>query len=135
MISEDAKKHLHPTIVSNLEKLEKEGGITINKLKPGSKIVAKTRNTEYILEIIDPTKDIVLISGNQRFCPFPVRARLNGSTWGGSMIKIGFIGKDMHMEVVVLNSDDSYHSHFTTTAVQEATLIGPDNAWKFKLWE
>jgi hypothetical protein len=39
-----------------------------------------------------------LISGHPEFCPHPILVRINGSTWGGSMIKRCYIGRGMHLE-------------------------------------
>jgi hypothetical protein len=39
-----------------------------------------------------------LISGHPEFCPRPVRVRVQGSTWGGSMLKLRFVGRGMHLE-------------------------------------
>jgi len=39
-----------------------------------------------------------LISGHPKFCPEPVPVRIAGSTWGGSMLKLRFIGRGMHLE-------------------------------------
>jgi hypothetical protein len=39
-----------------------------------------------------------LISGHPEFCPRPTLVRINGSTWGGSMLKQNYIGRGMRME-------------------------------------
>ena len=39
-----------------------------------------------------------LISGHPVFCPEPVLVMIHGSTWGGSMIKTGYIGRGMRLE-------------------------------------
>ena len=39
-----------------------------------------------------------LISGHPEFCPDPVLVTVDGSNWGGSMLKMSFIGRGMHLE-------------------------------------
>ncbi len=39
-----------------------------------------------------------MLSGHPQFCPQPVLVRIQGSTWGGSMLKAEFIGRGMRLE-------------------------------------
>jgi hypothetical protein len=39
-----------------------------------------------------------LISGHPQYFPGPVAVRIAGSTWGGSMLKLRFVGRGMHLE-------------------------------------
>jgi hypothetical protein len=39
-----------------------------------------------------------LISGHPQFCPDPVLVTIDGSNWGGSLLKRGFIGRGMRLE-------------------------------------
>jgi hypothetical protein len=39
-----------------------------------------------------------LICGHPQYCPDLVPVRIEGSTWGGSMLKMRFIGRGMHLE-------------------------------------
>jgi hypothetical protein len=39
-----------------------------------------------------------LISGHPEFCPEPIEVRIQGSTWGGSMLKAQFVGRGMRLE-------------------------------------
>ncbi len=41
-----------------------------------------------------------LISGHPKFCPHPTMVHIGGSSWGGSMLKIAYIGRGMHLEFV-----------------------------------
>ena len=40
-----------------------------------------------------------LISGHPEFCPEPTEVQVAGSTWGGSMITTGFLGRGMRLEL------------------------------------
>ena len=58
------------------------------------------------------------ISGHVFYCPKPILARIHGSTWGGSMIKIGWIGVGMKMEFSTVD----YQGDITTSTVQDVLL-------------
>ena len=40
----------------------------------------------------------VWICGHPEFCPSPVPVHVRGSSWGGSMLKVAYIGRGMHLE-------------------------------------
>jgi len=50
-----------------------------------------------------------LISGHPEFCPEPVQVAIAGSTWGGSMLKLQYVGRGMHLEF--------RHPHYATPIV------------------
>jgi hypothetical protein len=119
--------NLHPAILKNIEDSKKNGGIELDKLAPGTRIEAQTRNTLYkIVAKGDGTFDI---QGGTYF-PQCINARIAGSTWGGSMLKIKWLGIDMHMEL--------YHPQdgkITTTAVRTLKVLAPDGSWEYTLNE
>ena len=80
----------------NILQSEIEGGVHLRDLPPSSVLSIQTRNRVYTLVVL--SDDNVLISGHPQFCPEPAEVRINGSTWGGSMIKSEFIGRGMHLE-------------------------------------
>jgi hypothetical protein len=75
---------------------EIEGGVHLEDLPDGSALEVKTENRAYVLVIQGPGK--ALISGHPKFCPHPVLVSIHGSSWGGSMLKVAFIGRGMHLE-------------------------------------
>ena len=75
---------------------EIEGGVYLEALPEGTALELQTQNRRY--RILNQWRGQVLISGHPEFCPDPRRACIHGSTWGGSMIKPGFIGRGMHLE-------------------------------------
>lgn len=75
---------------------EIEGGVHLEDLPDGSALEVKTENRAYVLVIQGPGK--ALISGHPKFCPDPVLVSIHGSSWGGSMLKVAFIGRGMHLE-------------------------------------
>lgn len=107
--------HLSDEINSNIAKSEMDGGVFVDKLPVGAMLQIQTRNTLYTLE---KREDGTYLHGNARFCPVPTKATIHGSTWGGSMLKMGFVGRGMFMEF----STDIHHS-ITTTEIQELTEV------------
>ncbi|HSY99582.1 MAG TPA: hypothetical protein VK788_08805 [Terriglobales bacterium] len=55
-----------------------------------------TQNTCY--EIVVLYGGSAYLSGHPLYCPQPVLVTITGSTWGGSMLKVDFIGRGMHLE-------------------------------------
>lgn len=75
---------------------EIEGGVWLQDLEPGSMLRVHTENTCY--EVVVLHGGSVYLSGHPLYCPQPVLVTIAGSTWGGSMLKVRFIGRGMHLE-------------------------------------
>jgi hypothetical protein len=103
-------------------KSEIEGGVDIRQCKADAVLHVQTQNTLYVLKIINPERGEVEIQGHPRYCPTPTRARIHGSTFGGSVLKIRFIGRGMHMEF----STDTHPGAITTTEIKEIHERGTD---------
>ena len=73
-----------------------QGGANINQLAPGHVLVVQTRNTQY--QICREKNGELLIRGNAKYCPDWTKCYVHGSTFGGSMLKMGFVGRGMYME-------------------------------------
>lgn len=91
----------HPNLSGELNRKIEEatilGGAWIEKLPKGKALRVKTLNSTYIIR-----KDgdgYLWISGHYRYCPDPIQCNIHGSTFGGSVIRVGFIGRGMHLEV------------------------------------
>ena len=80
----------------NLVRSEIEGGVYIDTLPAGAVLEIETQNRSYT--VINQGNGEALISGHPEFCPDPVLVRIEGSNWGGSMLKASFIGRGMHLE-------------------------------------
>jgi hypothetical protein len=135
--------NLSEAINNRIDEQASRGGIDVNTLAVDTVLVVKTRNSVYtlkVLEVGDNNKPALLqIQGTDkngsggRYFREPTNVRLIGSTWGTSMIKIGWIGYMMHMEIFILN--DQARSPVLTSAVHEAEVIGPNNNYRYNLWE
>ena len=80
---------------------ERDGGMWLRDIKLGQIIKVVTKNTEYIIEKV--ANDKYIVSGNKKYCPVPTFMFLHGSTFGGSMIRVGFIGVGMYLEMYINN--------------------------------
>jgi hypothetical protein len=91
-----AHPNLSDEINHNIIQSEIEGGVHLNDLPRGAALAIQTRSRFYTL--VNLGDDGALISGHPEFCPEPVLVRIQGSTWGGSMLKTRFVGRGMHLE-------------------------------------
>jgi hypothetical protein len=88
--------NLSDQINGNIVRSEIEGGVYLRDLPDESTLEVITQNRWYTLTILRDGE--ALISGHPQFCPKPVLVRINGSNWGGSMLKTAFVGRGMHLE-------------------------------------
>jgi hypothetical protein len=71
---------------------EIEGGVCLDDLPEGARLEVETQHRLYNILIRDRGKE--LIWGHPQYCPDPVAVRIAGSTWGGSMLKLRFMGEE-----------------------------------------
>ena len=72
-------------------------GLSIRDLDPLTTLIVRTRNSSY--RIIVSSDTTVIVQGGQ-FFPDPTPARLDGSGFGGSLLKVAWIGVGLRMEIV-----------------------------------
>jgi len=78
---------------------ELAGGVFLDNLAVGRKLLVQTKNTLYTIERREDK--LLYISGNEKYCPTPVKCIISGSNFGGSMLKMNFVGRGMFLEFVV----------------------------------
>jgi hypothetical protein len=117
-MAEPFKPHpnLSDDINRNIVDSELEGGVYLKDLPMGTTLHVRTKNTAYTL-----FKDFGTwyISGHATYCPEPRAAHIHGSTWGGSMIKVGFVGRGMHMEFTT----DEHPGIIVTSTILDITEV------------
>ena len=90
----------HPNLADEVNdaiaRSEVEGGVYLDALPEGASLEVHTENRRYV--IVLKGRGRALISGHPEFCPEPVLVGIHGSTWGGSMLKVGFVGRGMRLE-------------------------------------
>lgn len=85
-----------PEINRRIVQSEVEGGVDLTGLPSGTILIVETENRCYRIEVREGRS--VYISGHPQFCPDPTLVSITGSNWGGSMLKMGFIGRGMFLE-------------------------------------
>ena len=105
--------HLSDEVNRNIIQSEIEGGVYLPDLPRGATVEIETRNHTYTL--VHCGESTAVLSGHPMFCPKPVQVRIQGSTWGGSMLRQGFIGRSMHLEFV----HPDYKGAITTSLIVE----------------
>lgn len=114
--------NLSDEINRNIAKSEIDGGCFLFKMEGskssgeilpiGKTLLVQTKNTLYRIE--KRGDEDYLISGHPRYCPEPTKANIHGSTWGGSMLKVGFVGRGMRLEFSI-----SGEGTITTSEIQD----------------
>jgi hypothetical protein len=88
--------NLSDAVNNNIAQSEIEGGVYLDNLLEGETLEVETQNRWYT--IVNCGRGKVMICGHPKFCPSPTLVRIEGSTWGGSMLKARFIGRGMRLE-------------------------------------
>ena len=75
-------------------------GVALTALKACDTIHVRTRNSDYEIFLLDPKSGRALVRGGECFTE-PVEATVSGSTFGGCMLKAGWLGVGLRMEIYV----------------------------------
>jgi hypothetical protein len=90
----------HPNLSDDVNRAivqsEIEGGVFLHDLPPSTVLEIQTLNHRYTAVLLGGSD--ALISGHPEFCPIPVQVAIAGSSWGGSMLKLRYVGRGMHLE-------------------------------------
>jgi len=105
--------NLGDDVNGNIVQSEIEGGVFLEGLPPDTVLQIRTQNHFYTALFLG--EGAALISGHPQYCPEPVQVTIAGSTWGGSMLKLRFIGRGMHLEF----HHPAYSTPIITSAIQE----------------
>lgn len=73
-------------------------GIALRNLHAFDAIRIKTLNSEYYIFLIEPESGKALVQGGRYFAE-PVEATVSGSTFGGCMMKMGWLGVGLRIEL------------------------------------
>jgi hypothetical protein len=107
----------HPNLADNINhaiiQSEIEGGVFLHDLPPATVLHIQTVNHCYTAVLLGGND--ALISGHPEFCPSPVQVAITGSTWGGSMLKLRYVGRGMHLEFY----HPEYERPIVTSPIQE----------------
>ena len=107
----------HPNLADEVNRgivqSEIEGGVFLNDLPPSTILEIQTMHHRYIAVLLGGSE--ALLSGHPEFCPEPVQVAIAGSTWGGSMLKLMYVGRGMHLEF----RHPEYPTPIITSPIQE----------------
>lgn len=73
-------------------------GVILGTLEACDTIQARTRNSDYEIFLLDPESGRALVRGGKYFAE-PREAIVSGSTFGGCMLKMGWLGVGLQMEI------------------------------------
>lgn len=110
--------HVNRNIVGS----EIEGGVFLKDLPAATVLQIQTQHHCYTALLLSDRS--ALISGHPQYCPQPVPVKIAGSTWGGSMLKMRFIGRGMRLEFY----HPDYRTPIVTSAIQEIREC-PNLSW------
>lgn len=121
----------HPNLsneVNNaISESELAGGADLSKLQVGKVLIVKTQNTTYTIE---KRSNGTYIHGNKKYCPFPTKCHISGSTFGGSMLKVGWVGIGMYLEFTIDIPEEERkiglvdgHGRIVTSRIMEVTEL------------
>lgn len=109
-----------------IEESKDDPGIDFGRLKPGTKVRVDTLYSTYEFTVLSGPK--VMVKGGRYFRE-EREGHLSGSTWGGTCIKVNWVGYDMNMEIVYYKNEKP--KIIRTSRVQAATVYG--DGWEYSL--
>ena len=94
----------HHTLDGFVEAVSHADGIGLTEVDAFTMLVVETDNSVYQITILQPhTRDVFVRGG--AFFPERTRACLSGSSFGGSCLKLGWVGIGLHMEFLAKDRD------------------------------
>ena len=94
----------HRTLNGFVEAASQADGVGLTDVDTFTTLVVKTDNSVYQITIVQPYKREVFVQGGA-FFPERTRAYLSGSSFGGSCLKLGWVGVGLHMEFLAKDRD------------------------------
>jgi hypothetical protein len=112
--------NLSEEINKNIAQSEKDGGWWLKDIPTDTMVLVRTYSRMYRIykRVGEDGKEFFTIEGHPKYCPKPTYCNIAGSTWGGSMLKMGFIGKGMRLEFNTV----LHPLPITTSSIQEITV-------------
>ena len=105
----------HRTLDGFVDAVSQADGIGLTDVDALTTLMVRTDNSVYQITILQPYAREVVVQGGA-FFPERTRACLSGSSFGGSCLKLGWVGVGLHME---FHAEDQWviTSHVRTIAV------------------
>ena len=87
----------HCTLDGFIDAVSQTDGVGLADVDAFTTLVVQTDNSVYEITILKPHRREVLVQGGA-FFPVRTRACLSGSSFGGSCLKLGWVGIGLHLE-------------------------------------
>ena len=106
------------TLDGFVEAVSRAEGLGLTDVDAFTTLVVQTENSVYRITVLQPYRREVLVEGGPFFA-VRTRACLSGSSFGGSCLKMGWVGIGLHLEFHV---EDQWiiTSHVRSIAVEQA---------------
>lgn len=114
----------HCTLDGFAEETALHGGIEIAGLPALTKLNVQTHNSTYQIILLDTNDSRALVQGG-RFFTQPSEAYLCGSSYGGTLLKMAWIGFGMRMEIMSDGRRIVTSPVASAEIVDDADLPGP----------
>jgi hypothetical protein len=113
----------HRTLDGCVEAVSRAEGVGLTDVDALTTLLVRTDNSVYQITILQPHRREVVVQGGA-FFPERTRACLSGSTFGGSCLKMGWVGIGLHLEFHV---EDQWiiTSHVRSIAVEPSVTGRP----------
>ncbi len=105
------------------DEVARASGVALGELEALTTLVVTTLNSLYRVVVLEPPRTRILIQGGE-FFPEPTEAQLAGASFGGSMIKLSWLGCGLRMEVCS-GGQRIVTSPVQSIAVEPTDLPGP----------
>ena len=102
------------------EEASRRGGVDLVELPALTRLDVRTQNTAYEVVVLCPFESKVLVRGG-RFFAEPTESYLCGSSYGGNLLKVSWVGVGMRLEVM------REGRRIVTSTVQSVTLRDDTN--------
>lgn len=87
------------TLAGFTEELAERPGIALSQIDPFTRLSIQTQNTHYEMTVLDPWEGRLVIQGG-RYFGSPTEAVLIGSSFGGSLLKLRWVGSGLRIELM-----------------------------------
>ena len=113
----------HRTLGGFVEAVSHTEGVGLADVDAFTTLVVQTDNSVYQITVLQPYAREVFVEGGA-FFPTRTRTCLNGSSFGGSCLKLGWVGLGLHME---FHTQDQWiiTSHIRAIAVEPSASEPP----------
>ena len=105
--------NLGDDVNNNIVQSEIEGGVFLSDLQPLTVLQIQTQH--HCCTAVFLGDNQALLSGHPEFCPSPVAVAIVGSTWGGTMLKMRYLGRGMRLEF----HHPAYRTPIVTSPIRE----------------